>query len=588
MKVIRRGTPFRTTILLLLAALLLGGCSSWAERLWVNAPGWSRAARLGNTATREAVPLALIDDSIPVAVLIARDTDQPALVFRALNQDGSLRWERVVPAGSGVPNDRQLVWAGGALHAFWISHGELFHLQLTADGEPNGEPAVLPTTVPVAYFALAVSPSGELALWYSGSRSDPGLYAMEGLFSKPVSTLIDALAIRPSLQFDSQGDLHAGWLRYPSGFARDALYYAYLPQGVFDPARVSLVLDIDFPIAQVLNGPQMGIDSGRVYFAWAVEVRTGLSAGEIEARYLSFPIGQPVGQPTVEYLRVPSAFKLPYSPLPGQTGSWVGLPAADLGTTIRVFEVYFLPGQPERALAVFKAQTDYLRRKTQWQIGTLLFEQGAERGYELLSFTSSESTYARIVQDSQGDLYATWLEGSSSSGGVVYLASTAPRLRAAFNRLSVADITQMLAETLFGLASGMVLFWFPLIWLIGSLAVLFLTSPLRREDQPLLRPGTLISLALIVAAFWVVKLFVFPGMFAYVPFSAWIPVLPQSWYEPLRIATPVVIGLIALGTALHFTYQRDNRSPLYFTLIYGLVDGLLTLAVYGVIFWGDI
>jgi hypothetical protein len=146
----------------------------------------------------------------------------------------------------------------------------------------------------------------------------------------------------------------------------------------------------------------------------------------------------------------------------------------------------------------------------------------------------------------------------------------------------------MAAESLFGMASGVILFWFPLIWLLGSLIVLFLTSPLRREDEPLLRPGTLISLLLAIGVFWVAKLFIFPGMFDYVPFSAWVPVIPAAWRDPLRLATPVLITLTSLTTGLWFTYKRDQRSPLFFISIYGLIDGFLTLALYGVIFWGDI
>ena len=206
----------------------------------------------------------------------------------------------------------------------------------------------------------------------------------------------------------------------------------------------------------------------------------------------------------------------------------------------------------------------------------------------MLSLTPAESTYPRIAADAQDYLYITWLEGGSSSGGVVYLTSTSPDLRNAFDRLTFTDVTQMAAESLFGIASGVVLFWFPLIWLMSSLIILFLSSPLRREDAPLYHPGTLISLILTLAAFWIAKLFIFPSMFSYVPFSAWIPIIPESWFNPLRIGTPIVIGLAALFIAIRFTYARDNRSPLFFTIFYGLFDGVVTLALYGVIFWGYI
>ena len=567
---------------------LLSGCASWSERFWVNAPGWSRAAHIGDTATREIIPVVVEDQAQPVTLLVSPQTNRPALIMQALKPDGGLSWEQEIPVEVGLPDERQLVFDGRNLHAFWMYRGDLYHVQVSADGQDVGEIEEIPTRTAVGYFATAVSPTGQLALWYSGARNEPGLFAFSSPDLDAEQVLVDELGTRPSLQFDDEGNLHALWLRYPPGFASDELYYAKLPGGAYDSSRVSLLLSTTFPMTQVLNGPRLGLDRTHVYVAWAVEVRTGMAAGDIVASYLSFPVSGLGAQRQVNSIRIPTPFDLPYTTLPDIPGEWVPISASELPTTPRVIEISFLPGQPDHAIATFKAQVDYRRRKTQWQVGAAVFNQGAPVGYQMLSFTASESTYSQLASDGDGFLYATWLEGSARTGGIAYLASTAPSLQQSFGRITFADVSQMIAESLFGMASGVVLFWFPLIWLLGSLVVLFLTSPLRREDQPLLRPGVLISLVLAVAAFWVAKLFIFPLMFSYVPFSAWIPILPASWSDALRLGTPIAIGLIALFSAIRLTYARENRSPLYFILLYGLIDGLLTLAIYGVIFWGDI
>ena len=578
----------QVALFLLWVGLLLGGCASWSERLWIQTPGWSRAAQLGDTATREAIPFVVREDQSIIALMVAPQPAAPGFLLQEITPDGELGWERTIPVSTGIPNDRQFIWDGRKLHLFWLDRGDLFHLSLSPDGLPAGEEEQVSTQGSVGYFATAVNASGEIALWYSGPRNEPGLYALRTGDLASEGQLVDRTGIRPSLQFDRQGELHALWVRYPTGYASDEFYYARLTGASYQPGSAVLILETDIPLSQVMNGPRLGLDPSHGYVAWSVETRTGMSAGDITASYFSFPLEDPGAAKQVRYLRVPSPFALPYQPLSPADGSVVDLTASDLPATSRIFEISFLPGQPDRAVAAFKAEVDYRQRKSQWQIGTLLFERGAPQYYQMMSLTPAESNYPRMADDAQHDLYITWLEGGSSSGGAAYLTSTSPELRNAFDRLSFSDVSQMIAESLFGIASGVVLFWFPLIWMMASLVVLFLTSPLRKEDAPLHHPGTLISLVLALAAFWMAKLFIFPNMFSYVPFSAWIPILPESWSAPLRIGTPLVIGLAAALLAIRFTYARDNRSPLFFTLFYGLTDGLLTLAIYGVIFWGYI
>jgi hypothetical protein len=51
---------------------------------------------------------------------------------------------------------------------------------------------------------------------------------------------------------------------------------------------------------------------------------------------------------------------------------------------------------------------------------------------------------------------------------------------------------------------------------------------------------------------------------------------------------PILTSLIALRVAWHFTYRRERNSPLFFLLTFIAIDGLASIAIYGVIFYGAV
>ena len=139
---------------------------------------------------------------------------------------------------------------------------------------------------------------------------------------------------------------------------------------------------------------------------------------------------------------------------------------------------------------------------------------------------------------------------------------------------------------MFGLLGGAVLVPVALVWFIAPLVVLGLTSVIRRKDVSLTNPGVIISLALAAAAYWVSKLTFMPTIQDYVPFSAWWPFIPPVLNIPLRLGVPILITGVALLVAWRFTYGRDRPSPFFLLLIYLVVDSVLTMAIYGVTFYG--
>jgi hypothetical protein len=140
----------------------------------------------------------------------------------------------------------------------------------------------------------------------------------------------------------------------------------------------------------------------------------------------------------------------------------------------------------------------------------------------------------------------------------------------------------MTAATVFGLLRGAVFFPFAaLIWLILPAVLLAITWPFRRGSSGLTSRSTLASMALAVAAYWAGKLITFGRAGAYVPFSAWIPVLPAWLHVPLQWGVPVAGTLVALGMAWHYARRGIVRSAVWLVMIYGAVDSLWTMAVYG-------
>lgn len=546
---------------------------------------------LGETSAYDPAPFVVTEDKQAVVLLADSDTDPPSLTMNALDQHAELAWSRSFPLEIGSPSDPELLWNGETFHLFWIAEQSVFYMPVDRSGDPLDKPSIVSENYQAAEFDAELGPSGEIALWFAGPRHNPGVYA------KPVGDLtarsipIDAKGLRPQLQFTQDGTLHAFWIQHPPGYEQEAYLYSAFENGEIPPLDVQTIYDLDIPVSEVLHGPVFTLDQNFGYLIWSEEMRTGLSAGSITSSMLSFDVTRPEGDWEAETLRAPVEYNLPFSVYPGgriDAGQRVDLIAPGLPTTGRMMEFGMDKQVGTESVAVFKVQADFLRRKSAWQIGALYLEGGIPTSYQLLSFTTRESTNPSVKISEDQDLYLTWLERGGGGRSMVYLATTEPEFRVSANRIRTADILQVVAESIFGLASGVVLLPFVLIWILIGIVVIALTWWARKEDQPLLAPGTLITLVLAISAYWFAKTFMFPAIFEYVPFSAWIPVIPEGWELGLRLGVPLLISSLGLYAALRVTYLSEQRSPLFFMLIFGLVDGVMTLAIYGVIFWGDV
>lgn len=574
---------------LIASLFLLTACrGESAVRLWLKAPDWSRAQVVGGMGIPDPAPAAIDGDGNIYFLFIDGELEALQAQIVALNNRAEPLWEHTFSDLLRLPDDPQLVWDGEQLHAFWINNGALVTAQLNGDGDVLQEPAVISGEVRVDSYSAAGSLTGGLSVWFAADRRESGLFsASHDPTDEPL--LIDEAGIFPSLRYDKEGALHAIWAHYPRDNPETEFLYAAFPDGNYTAGNETVIYETSIPQTATLVGPTLGLDTANVYLFWIEIFRTGLEAGFTETRFITFPQDAPGQVSSPQETFIPTEHDLEYAPFP--SGSIQAGPRYLLASRpspgLSVFQDINTNASQEPELAIaFRASVNYYWRRDASQIGLIYLQGGTPTSYQLLSFTQPPSTDPVVISDSNEQLYVTWLETGDISRFDVYLASTAPDIKDAFNPATVDDVTQLTAAIVFGLLTGVLLAPIAaVLWMVLPLIVIGLTSIFRRGEQTIRSPGTIVTMILSIAAFQVAKVASLPGILDYVPFSAWLP-LPDILKAPLQIFVPIAVMIGAIGTAWHFTYRRRTQSPLYFMILYVATDTLLTMAIYGVLFYG--
>ncbi len=573
---------------------LLSACSNGAARWWLNAPDWSHGLPLQETRIGDPVALTLDDDGGVYLLVVTAVNSQLSPKIIALNRQGEQVWEQTLPIALSQPDQPVILWDGKALNLLWLSSSSLYQAQVDTAGNVVMEPRLLSGEEMVGDFDAAVAPNGRLTVWFAGARRDPGLYALPADNLTGEAVLVDADGIRPSLQYDNAGNLHGSWAHYPPGYGDTIYFYAMYEGGVFEAGRETAVYRSQPRPSDIMTGPRLGMDNQHVYLVWNTSVRTGPEAGKTLTQYLTFPPGHPALFSGPQAIIVPGTSDLDYAyePDDGLAAGQRVLPIDVYPSTTAVTDAALLTtNQPAPEMAVaFDVLIQYEFRKERGQIGIMYLQNWQVNGYQLLSFTPNASVMPTIISDADGYLYLTWLERADSGGFQVYFASTAPDLVEALSGVTTGDLARISREAAFGLLSGAVLS--PILvalWTLLPMLVLFITSILRR-GQPGKRVfvGTIISLLLAIAVYWMVKLATIPSIRSYVPFSAWVPGIPVWLQAPLQIGVPIMTTLTGIAAAWYFTYRRKSDSILNFLFIFAAVDGLISMSIYGFQFYNVI
>lgn len=576
--------------------LMLSACQEGDSREWLLPPDWSRAVIVGHTESGDPVPV-VVDTNGRLYTFLATQTENeessPTLI--ALDRDLQPVWSKTIDQSLALFDKPTLHWDGEAVNMLWLSGKQLYLAKFSPSGEMLLPATVLSGDVEVDDFVTAVSPQNELTIWFSGARRTPILYALPtgDLMGKAV--LIDPSGIRPSIQYDADGVLHATWVHYPSGFGSSSYYYAAYndPNAATHESEQTRIFERNFGIADILDGPKIAIDDELVYLFWTVSIRTGPSAGAVSTEWMTFPLGQPELRGEIEQLFAPVSSDLEYEYTPDGgllAGDRVSETAVSNQQRTNVVQNFsLLSGQHDEIGIIFETRTQFQYRQFQYQTAIRFFGDGSENGYQLLSFTSKPSQDPALAADADQYLYTTWLQNEGDTGYDVYMASSAPDIQENLLGMTTGDVGRLFREVIFGLLSGVVLTPIVgLVLMIFPLFALFITSPIRKEERGIWTVlSIVISIGFALVAYWIGKYTVLPGMRETVPFAAWIPAMPAWLNSVLLWGTPLLIGLFGLLIAWNYTFRRHNSSVMNFMIIYMVADSTLTLAVYGFLFYNS-
>lgn len=577
-------SPLLLVIALAALGVFIGACSAGAaERLWLPAPGWSRAMTVGRSATGGQIAM-LVESERVLAFLASSGDERTAALVTFPLQDPTGLQAYALPALAGrTIRQPNLVRAGQEYRLYWIEDGAVHWSAWHEDPGEASQPRSVNITGGISEYAVAVGPSGQVWLWMAGGEDHQGLYVISPDRPSPQDPVLDPLGRRPALASADDG-LHAVWVRPPEGSGQASIIYSRLAWNSSTPSEPVEIAARTLSNTDVHSGPWIGAQGGYAYVFFTVEVKSGLRAGETDTSAHVFPVADPTAVSRLGnriHLQPPPGIGSadPADVLAGAPGLDPWEPAVEVGSAA-LTQIAPDPNARARLAVALKAELTHLRSQRQSQVAVLYFEGGSPLGSEVVTFTPAPSTRPVIQSGRDGALHLMWLERAEQEGQVVYYSSTDPRVVTSLQGMTSDDLARLTADTLFAMLSGMLFFPLALLWLILPVVVILASSFLRREGESLMRRGTLISMTAAVAIYWFVKLLVIPGLFATTPFSAWHPVIPTWLAIGLRFIIPVSVSALGLLAAWQFTYRRGRHSPLFFILLFGLFDGALSMAIY--------
>ncbi|MFQ5886927.1 MAG: hypothetical protein ACE5II_06810, partial [Anaerolineae bacterium] len=514
--------------------------------------------------------------------------EEALLRFARLDGEGHLITDRELSSGLSLPRqNRILVGPDSSLHLFTLArreadaHRGLFHLTLSPKGEPLSEPELF--SLPgweVKSYDLAGDLDDTLHIFWSGEDEDgPRLFylRLEGGVASGSEPLVPG-GMEPAAQIDRDGHLHLVWIEEGER-DEEPIYAVTFPGAMVIPTRGVKLLDMQSGTRGVRSGPVLGLDSRYGYLIWTIEHRTGLAAGTVEGWYAVFPLEKP--QPTTSRsFRLPALEKPIYAEYESPYGyHHLMLLSAHLPSASDLIDMPATIGtQGEELPVAFRLNVNYgYDRK--FQIAMAVFKGGRLVGYQLAGKSGYHSSRPTLLADDKGNLHLAWIDSTAGGSTHLYYASTSPLVKAHLDRLTEEDLLSGAAKMIFGSILGLLLAVLIPLWLAPALIWGFVCTAVIRFDDLGTRRGK-IGLALALLIYLVTKLLMLPSLFSYIPFSAWLPLLPSGLSPLLMVGTPLFVSGGAAAIAIWFLRRVESRELLAALLAFALPDAFLTLIVY--------
>lgn len=582
-------------LLFLFFALMLSSCSSESQdKLWLKSEGWSRGILLGKTNLAAPAEIVINDDREGYTVLFPKSEFNDSIYKPELikiSKDGKYIQRIPINLETSQPKQSKLLISEDGFVLFWIESYQLKYVNLDFNGDVLSDIVILSDREKRVNNFEVIYDEGNYLIWYAGRRDDPGLYSLSGNLDNLQLNLVDRLGIRANLFKDNNGQIHCLWARYPVSYGDVEFYYLQTPPDDIDIDQAKLVFSRYVTPSIRVEGPHLAFDQDVGYIFWNEVILTGHEAGNSNTFYRYFPIGRPDTIRPVMKVYVPSINSLDAEIYPAgllNAGNRILL-GGYFPSTSYIENINQYDGQLEETPIVFRSRSEFKWRDRRNQINVVYLSDGLLTSYQPLSYTSAESYYPDVNIDQDNELYITWLEKGETTYRV-YLTTTDPEKRITIDQVTLEDYLYLGAEGLFGMLAGAVLSPFAsVVWGGAGLIAFIFNIVLSKFNHRIFRTlGEILSIVGGILIFWTVKTGTLPGLKdGYVPFSAWIPRIPQGFERPLIVGVPILIGLISAVFAYSKTYGKDSGSPIYFYLIYSAADALFSCAIYGILIYGS-
>lgn len=575
-------------LVVLAAALMLGGCSIESDRSEKPSPDWSRGLRLGRTSLRQ--PVALQVDSDRHVHLVWCDD---GLRYAQLDEQAHVLINERLGIDLPSPRKPQLLVDGeDTIHLAWLSRAEgiqeLYHVSIDQGATTDGPVLVSWEGQNVSGFQMYLSPSaGVEFIWAGEFGQGSSALAHTTLQDPDRSTTLVPDGIDPYVLVDDKGTVHVAWLQ-ERGYTARSVYYATLngtaPDLQVVPAGGHNLASFEFSESGVYQGPIIGLDTDNTYVLWSIQ---NLGGGLTPTAAFSYRVSFRHGAPE---LANPRAIGLPPASRPDYidyTSPYGFTQISPLSPDERVFSSDFVnspatvPSLQAELPVAFSLLTQS-EATSQIQLATAILSKGEQVGYQLASKTGNASLMPAITTDPDTYLHLAWIDTAGFKEFDVYYASNAPEARNWLDRTSSEDIVLGAADLVFGLMSGIGLLPIAAIWSFPPLVwvvVFFIFS----GQEELMRTLAKVGFAIAIVLYAGMKLLLLPGLFRGTPF---LYLVPREWATFTGMAVPAFILGVALA-AVYLYSRRSERATIFKGyLIFALVDVLLTLGLYAPGFFG--
>jgi hypothetical protein len=362
------------------------------------------------------------------------------------------------------------------------------------------------------------------------------------------------------------------------------LNYSELEETLTLPIDGEVITNINVTPGNQLDGPYLGRTVNHIYIFWSILRQTGLEAGTAITEFLVFPKGK-TNQIETGLVTVYPMSEDRFQPYSGDLAlsQIITKPTANYLSTNFVYDPQSNSSK-NNTLVVAVAASQSIRLDSYIQIIINIFSDGEYLGYIMPTRTTQISERPHVTIDNHGQIHLVWQDGTT--GRQVFYTTTNPEIRSRFDKVTISDLPDLILTGGLEAITGILLFPFAFPWMAVGFVLLVIWR-LMRNDEDITYPVSRILLGISLLAYQVSKLLFLPDILVYVPFSAWIDI-PAGMNSFLKIAVPLII--FGFGFVVAEWFRRKRLSPpsalgYYFLVI--LVDTILTLAIYGVIFLGE-